>query len=331
MENISEEIFSRILDNSATEAEKEGFYHSLEKDPGQRGLYCQYKNLYTVSGIREDKFKNLQRDSFERFWEKANPPKKYTIGKTWYRYAAVLVLSLTLGYLIRYYLQTGSENQMFARMIEYTSEKGSVSTIHLEDGSSIWLSTGSRITIEKGPKGQLAAKLDGEAYFDLVPDPSRKFVVDLGYFKIEDIGTRFNVRAYSAEKKIYTTLLDGKVDLYKEGKNSILSMNPGEHMQYEKETSQISVSKEDTSIAIAWKDGKFVFIDKTLSEICRELENWYNVEIIIGNQTLANTRYTSVIKRTTTVNMVMKMLSLTDKINFKISERKEGRDIVYIY
>lgn len=330
MENISEEIFSRILNNSATEAEKKDFYQSLEEDPGQRDVYCQYKNLYTVSGIREDRFKDLQRDSFERFWEKANPQKKYSIGKNWYRYAAVLVLSLTLGYLVSYHFNR-NDRQMFARMIEYTSEKGSVSTIHLEDGSSIWLSTGSKITIEKGSKGQLSAKLNGEAYFDLVPDPSRKFTVDLGYFKIKDIGTRFNVRAYSAEKKIYTTLLEGKVDLYKEGKNSILSMKPGEHMQYEKETSQISVSKEDTSIAIAWKDGKFVFIDKTLSEICRELENWYNVEIIIGNQTLANTRYTSVIKRTTTVNMVMKMLSLTDKINFKINERKEGRDIVYIY
>ena len=111
----------------------------------------------------------------------------------------------------------------------------------------------------------------------------------------------------------------------------MLSMKPGEHMQFEKETNQISVSQEDPSLAIAWKDGKFVFIDKSLAEICKELENWYNVEIIIGNQTLANTKYTSVIKRTTTVNMVMKMLSLTDKINFKINERKEGRDIVYIY
>jgi ferric-dicitrate binding protein FerR (iron transport regulator) len=328
---MSEEIFSRILNNSATEAEKEDFYKSLEEDPGQRDLYCQYKNLYTVAGIREDRFKDLQHDSFERFWEKANPSKKFTIGKTWYRYAAVLVLSLTIGYLIRYYFHENNENQVFTRMITYTSEKGSVSTIHLEDGSTIWLSTDSKIKIEKGPKGQISAKLDGEAYFELMPDPSRKFIVDLGYFKVKDIGTKFNIRAYSTEKKIYTTLLEGEVDLYKQGENSMLSLKPGEHMQYEKESSQLSVSREDPSIAIAWKDGKFVFIDKTLSEICRELENWYNVEIIIGNQTLANTKYTSVIKRTTTVNMVMKMLSLTDKINYKINERKEGRDIVYIY
>ena len=93
----------------------------------------------------------------------------------------------------------------------------------------------------------------------------------------------------------------------------------------------MTVSRRDPSIATAWKDGKFVFIDKSLAEICRELENWYNVEIIIRDKSLANTKYTSVIKRTTTVNMVLKMLSLTDKINYKITDRKEAHDIVYVY
>jgi hypothetical protein len=100
---MSEEIFSRILNNSATDAEKEDFYKSLEEDTVQRGIYCQYKNLYAVSGIRQDRFKDLQHDSFERFWEKTNPEKKFTIGKIWYRYAAVLVISLTIGYLASYY------------------------------------------------------------------------------------------------------------------------------------------------------------------------------------------------------------------------------------
>ena len=198
-EMMSEEIFNRILNNSATDAERGDFFKSLEKDPQQQDIYCQYKNLYAISGIREDRYKDIQHESFEKFWVAANPTKKYTIGKIWYRYAAILILSLTVGYLLRYYFQ-GENNQVFARMIEYTSEKGSVSTIHLEDGSSIWLSTGSKITIEKGSKGQLTAKLNGEAYFDLIPDPSRKFTVDLGYFKIKDIGTKFNVRAYSTLK-----------------------------------------------------------------------------------------------------------------------------------
>ena len=102
-------------------------------------------------------------------------------------------------------------------------------------------------------------------------------------------------------------------------------------MQFDKQTNHMNVTKQDPSIAAAWKDGKFVFIHKSLAEICRELEAWYNVRIEINNKSLANTRYTSVIKRTTTVKLVLEMLSLTDKIHYKITDRKEGKDLVYIF
>jgi ferric-dicitrate binding protein FerR (iron transport regulator) len=177
----------------------------------------------------------------------------------------------------------------------------------------------------------MSAQLNGEAYFDLVRNPSRKFTVDLGYFKVKDIGTKFNIRAYSAESGVYAMLVDGQIDLHKSEGETLLSMKPGEYMQFDKQTNSITVSQQDPTIVTAWKDGKFVFIDNSLAEICRRLENWYNVQIIIQNKKLANTKYTSVIKRTTTVNMVLKMLSLTDKINYKITDRKEGRDTVYIY
>jgi len=331
MERMSEEIFSKILFNSATEGEKSSFYKLLEEDIALRDLFYQYKNLYTVSNFNPDKNIQIQQGSFERFWKRVRPAKAYRMTELWYRYAAVFIIALSLGYLMRYLVPVKEEVKVLAQHIEYTSEKGSVSTIHLEDGSAIWLSSASKLTLDKNSMGEMSAKLNGEAYFDMIPDTARKFTVDLGYFKVKDIGTKFNIRAYSFEPTVFATLVDGKIDLYKSEDKSIMSMIPGDYMNYNKQTNRYDVSQRDPSIATAWKDGKFVFINKTLSEICLELENWYNVEIIIRNQSLAKSRYTSVIKRTTTVKMVMKMLALTDKINYKIDERKEVRDIVYIY
>lgn len=328
---MSEEILSKILNNSATEAEKSSFYKSLETDSDQREFYYQYKNLYAVSECIVNKRIHIQEKSFERFWSRVNPGKPYKMFEFWYRYAAVFIIALSLGFMVQYLVSVNKEVPVLTQKIEYTSEKGSVSTIHLEDGSAIWLSSGSKITIVKNSLGEMSAKLNGEAYFDLIPDSARKFTLDLEYFKIKDIGTKFNIRAYRDEAGVYVTLVDGVIDLYKCKEKSLLLMKPGEYMQFDKQTNSIAVSQQDPSIATAWKDGKFVFIDKTLSEICHELENWYNVQIIIQNKSLANTKYTSVIKRTTTVNMVLKMISLTDKINYKITDRKEARDIVYIY
>ena len=327
---MSDEIFIKILNNSATEAEKGSFYISLEEDTALCDRYYQYKNVYAVSNIDNPKNSEMQKESFERFWNRINPVEEFRLFKLWYRYAAVFVIALTLGSLFGYLIFENSKYQVFERQIEYTSEKGSVSTIHLEDGSNIWLSSASKIILRKNSKGEMSAKLDGEAFFDLVPDPSRKLTVDLEIIKVKDIGTKFNIRAYSTESGIFTTLVNGQVDLFDSREKSLLSMKPGEYLQFNKQTNQMAISMRDPTIATAWIDGKFVFIDRSLTEICHELENWYNVEIIIKNQSLANTRYTSVIKRTTSVNMVLKMLSLTDRINYKITERKEGKDIITI-
>ena len=327
---MSDEIFIKILTDSASEAERSSFYLSLEEDSSLSDKYYQFKNIYAVSGIDNPKNSNQQKESFERFWNRINPVEEFRIFKLWHRYAAVFVIALTLGSLFGYLIFENSSYQVFGRQIEYSSEKGSVSTIHLEDGSDIWLSSASKIIFSKNSKGEISAKLDGEAFFDLVPDPTRKLTVDLGKIKVKDIGTKFNIRAYSTESLIYTTLVNGQVELFDSSEKSLISMKPGEYLLFNKQNSQMAISMRDPSIATAWIDGKFVFIDRSLTEICHELENWYNVEIIIKNQSLAGTRYTSVIKRTTTVNMVLKMLSLTDKINYKITERKEGRDVVII-
>lgn len=327
---MSDEIFIKILNDTATQAEKNSFYLLLEEDFNQRESFYCFKNLHTLSTIPTTR-SIPENASFKKFWSRVNPDNAGGIIGLWYRYAAIFLIALSLGILLQYLSPANKNKPILSQTIEYTSEKGSVSTIHLEDGSAIWLSSASKIVINKNQSGEITAKLDGEAYFDLIPNPTRKLTVDLGYFKIKDIGTKFNVRTYGTEGGVYTTLVDGQIDFYDNDLNLMLSMKPGGYMHFNKQTNRMDVSQRDATIATAWKDGKFVFIDKSLEEICHELENWYNVEIIIKNKSLAHTRYTSVIKRTTNVNMVLKMLSLTDKINYQITDRREARDIVTIF
>ena len=328
---MSEEIFIRILNNSATEAEKSSFFQSMEEDSDQRELYQQCKNLYVSSSLRPEMHDSIQKESFERFWNRAHPGKQQKVLNLWYRYAAIVLITLSTSFLIQYLVSNKQHGNEIVQQIEYSSEKGSVSKVLMEDGSAIWLSSASKVKIQKTANGEMMARMSGEAYFDLIPDSKRKFTVDMGSFRIKDIGTQFNIRAYNNEPGVYTSLVDGKIEFLSKSDQNVLTMKPGEYMQYNKQSMKMTVSEQDPTIATAWKDGKFVFIDKTLSEICHELENWYNVKIVIENKTLAATKYTSVIKRTTTIKLVLQMLSLTDKINYSITDKKEGSDIVLIY
>lgn len=247
----------------------------------------------------------------------------------WMRYAAIFIVALSLGFMADFLLNRETISSI-SQHIEYSSEKGSVSKIHLEDGSTIWLSSGTKLKLDKNDSGETTARLDGEAYFDLVTDPDRKFTVDLGQFKVRDIGTIFNIRAYESEQTILTTLVGGRIDLIKNSGESFLTVKPGELVSYNKSNRNIVVNQLDPSIVTAWTEGKFVFIDQPLSEICKELENWYNIEIQIADPKLANNRYTSVVKRSTTVQMVLKILALTDQISYEITDKKEGKDIIKI-
>jgi len=328
---MSEELFVKIINGSATSTEREEFYRELAVNDELKEAFFHFKTIYAITASTRISSSDHTIASFERIWNHLNPEKRLSISELWYRYAAIFVVALALGFLVQYMATREREIPVITQQIEYSAEKGAVSTIHLEDGSSIWLSSGSRIVLIKKSTGEMRAELNGEAYFDMVPDPRRNFVVDLGFFKVRDIGTKFDIRAYKEEQVINVALAEGQVDFCQSGSATILSLKPGEYMQYNKQSNHMAVSKQDPSIATAWKEGKFVFIHKTLGEICHELESWYNVEIVISDKALANTRYTSVIKRTTTVKLVLNMLSLTDKINYKITDRKEDKDFVYIY
>lgn len=328
---MSEEIFIRILNDSTTEVEKSNFYHELEGNSMMRETFLQYKTLYTISTCQDTNRIKNSNGRFESIWNHLNPDKKLSIINLWYRYAAIVVVTLAISFIVQYLIHNNKSGSEIVEQVEYTSEKGSVSTIHLEDGSAIWLSSASKIRIQKRANGEMSAQMHGEAYFDLVPDRKRKFSIDMGSFKVKDIGTKFNIRSYGDEAGIYTSLQDGKIEFLTMSDQSLLIMKTGEYMTFDKQSREMTVSAQDPTIASAWKDGKFVFIDKTLTEICHDLENWYNVKIVIENKALADTRYTSVIKRTTTIKLVLQMLALTDKINYKITDIKEGNDVVLIY
>ncbi|MFY9152829.1 MAG: FecR domain-containing protein [Prolixibacteraceae bacterium] len=326
---MPEIIFRKILQNTATEAEKVDFFRMIENNPEKWEEYLHYKNLYVLSHLNPEDYKQKKNDNFERFWNEVQPLRVKKVLNVWMRYAAIFILASVFGYLANYTLNQ-NKLQGSEQHLSYSSEKGSISIIHLEDGSAIWLSSGTSLSLDKNKEGETTASLNGEAYFDLIPNPDRKFLVDLGQFKVRDIGTRFNIRAYQSEPQISTSLVEGKIEMMNNSEKSFLTVKPGEFVDYDKTTNKISVTQQDPSITTAWKEGKFVFIDKPLSEICNELENWYNIEIQIQDQKLANTRYTSVVKRSTTVQMVLKILAVTDQIHYEITEKKEGKDIIKI-
>src|SRR5690606_20231715 len=96
--------------------------------------------------------------------------------------------------------------------------------------------------------------------------------------EIEVLGTHFNINAYDNEESINTTLLEGAVRI-KNNKQRIV-LTPGQQAQVSGRQAIKVVDDVDVDKVMAWKNGVFNFNDASLQEVMRQLERWYDIEVV---------------------------------------------------
>jgi len=320
----------RILSGKATKEEKTNFYSHLEHDPEAEREYLSLKELWIVSGLNSNPTsEQYKAESFKKFWEKtqSRPVAKIRrFPREIFRYAAMLVVALATGFFLNYLIPR-SGTVPFIK--EFRSGKGSMSTVVLEDGSRIWLNANTTISL-KEEKGKTEALLSGEAYFEIVHNEAREFIVDLGKIKVRDRGTAFNISAYPDDPICRTTLIEGKVELLDQQDHLLEKLDIAQTFRFENETNRYRIENIDPELVIGWKENKFVFIDKSLKDICQELEKWYGVKFVIEQRSLEQEVFSSVIRRSTTISQVLEMLRVTTGITYQIEEKKDETAIIYV-
>ncbi|MFR9165109.1 MAG: FecR family protein [Dysgonomonas sp.] len=188
------------------------------------------------------------------------------------RIAAVLIPLFIIagGYL--YYQSTRSN------LIEIQVAYGEEKHLFLPDSSEIWINAGSTVKYPKEFKGdKRTVQLDGEAYFSVKKDASKPFIVNTEMLSVAVLGTKFNVKAYTNDEKITTTLTSGKVEVKSEAQSRIL--RPNEQLSFDKKTSAINISEIPSNETDAWKSGQLIFTDASLSDVLQTLERHFNITI----------------------------------------------------
>ncbi|WP_316814682.1 FecR family protein [Pedobacter nyackensis] len=195
--------------------------------------------------------------------------------------------------------------------------KGGQYQINLPDGTKVWLNAASSL---KYPV-QFAAKerrveLKGEGYFEVSSDKERPFKVIANKQETEVLGTHFNINAYADEHSIKTTLLEGKVKVSQHNQSVILK--PGQQSTLKQD--KFDVGTADLDLAVAWKNGYFMFKNASLQALLLELSRWYDVEVKYEGDIPA-TLFTGKVHRNTTLAQALELLSFSE-INFKIEGKK---------
>jgi ferric-dicitrate binding protein FerR (iron transport regulator) len=223
------------------------------------------------------------------------------------------------------------------------TKRGSKSKIQLPDGTQVWLNSDSKITYNV--QGVLReVHLSGEAFFDVARDETRPFVIHTNAIDVKVLGTVFNVRSYADEKNTETSLIHGSVEVTVRGNDKKFILEPNDKLIVQNNEMQlvstkqegiktelkqpavsygkINYQKNDSSvIETLWVKDKLAFDGEALEDIALKIERWYDVEVIISNESLKKEPYTATFENFTLLE-VMEALQLTGKFKYKINKKE---------
>lgn len=241
------------------------------------------------------------------------------------RCAAVASL-LVVGSLCVYYFMGRQATFEEPHMVTCCVPKGHVSTITLADGTKITVNAGSVIRYPDKMVGSTRdVYLSGEALFDVTHDANHPFTVHANGINIEDLGTRFNIRAYDT-LSVTTTLIEGSAQVYRSASEPAVELSPNEQAVYTRADHKIRVNQVDAADYTLWTEGEMSFDQCSLGEILQSLERKFNVIIKPDKHLNLDSLYTLYIYKDESIDDVMRLLTRMGDYSY----RKSGNTILLI-
>jgi transmembrane sensor len=185
-------------------------------------------------------------------------------------------LAITIGLAIQYY-------QVWRFDVVATGHQ--VAATSLSDGSQVILAPGTAIRTDFTGDVRHVELGRGEAYFDVVHDPQKPFVIDAGSGQVRVLGTAFSVMRNSDTGEV--VVQRGRVRVEAGGKQ--VDLTPGQHVTFTSDD-EGAVTSVDVAEAMSWTEGRLVFHDRPLGEVLKAAGPYYQGRIIVMNAEVANRR-----------------------------------------
>ena len=268
-----------------------------------------------------------------------------------YKFAASVLLLLALGTISIIALRNHNKLSR-EEFFEAVAPKGSRSVVTLLDGSIVWLNSGTtlRCMADFGQSSRNVI-LDGEAFFSVAENKEMPFRVKASDIWITAIGTSFNVKAYSDENIIETTLETGEIRIDNVNNDGRISttesviLKPNQKAVFMKNSGNLSLSgrnqestvkrKEaiakikpvqiridslvDTKLTTSWKDSRWIFKSERLSKLVPILERRYDVTITFMDSVLIDYKFTGTLEEES-LKQVLNALTLAAPIKYEVSQ-----------
>lgn len=326
-QNAPWHLFFKCFKNQASSEEIDEVNRWLQKDPENLKMLEELYRVYSVSTripqpLRPDT-RVAWRKVSQKISSRSNSVKslfnrfKYAVAS-----AAIIVISLTI------YGITGllKNNQLDLRYTEITTLPGQKTSVMLPDSSLVWLNSASTLRYNRGFNSkERKVSLNGEAFFEVRKDKSRKFRVETGSLCVDVYGTSFNIKNYMSDPVQEVTVAEGIVGISGYSRE-IRRLTKGEQALLNKDSGKISFIREDPDLVTAWKNNELIFRNTPVEEVIKYLERWYGVNIKIDGIMKDKYNYTFKVK-TESFREMLEMMKIMTPLDYEIS----GKDVTIRY
>lgn len=321
MKELNDNTLKNFLTGECSEkelSEINAFVHESEENSRQ---FFRMEQLYYLgkndTPVTQEQIDRAEKKLFKRIeQEEAQRSRKLFINK-WRKYAAaVAVALLAVGGLGYWFNSTDS----YPDIIVESVTDGIIKEITLPDGTKVWLNNDAMIKYTDKLAGkERNVYIDGEAYFEVVKDPQKPFIVQSDAMQVRVLGTTFNFKNDKTSRVAETTLIEGEVEVKGNNNEGMIILTPGQRAELNKYTGQLTVKQVNARLDAVWRNDLIPFEQADLFTIIQTLERFYHVKIILSPDVRTGVTYSGVLKKKNTIESVLNSLKNAIPIDYKIA------------
>ncbi|MBE9467878.1 MAG: FecR family protein [Bacteroidetes bacterium] len=323
--NINWNFIAKYLSDETSETDNEVFEMWL-KDEDNMKIFNNIKTSWKLM----DKSQRMKDINTENAWDKLHAKidideedlsikPNFSI-KKFMRYAALFIILIGFSFS-GYLLYNSPLNPILYNSIEAANNELNKKVI-LPDGSSVYLYADSRINFPKEfSKNNRKVQLTGEAFFEIVKNTKKPFIVSAKNARVKVLGTSFSVNANLPNKKVEVFVKTGKVKFYKKNNEQAnVILKPGNLGIFS--NNEISKKQNNNINYLSWKTNDLIFKNNKLEDVISEINKTYNVEILCETSVIRNLRMTSTFSNQP-IDNVLEVICSTFDLNYMIKDTKE--------
>lgn len=335
-EKFSPVLIERLRDQLPV---KEAILSEAEEEEGEMKMRQMWERVATKlnmdqSLLPEEEYRFTDVDYRRAYETESMFLRSKSLLRVVYRYTAIAAMIMLLVGLGYFFSSKNDANRTLeisrGTMIAYESTTSAgLKKVHLPDGTQVELNRESSLKLSNTfGKKRREVEMKGQIFFDVSKDASKPFVINASGINVTVRGTSFEVVSYDEIPEREITVCTGRVEVRNSRNGQLLAtLTKGMQLIFTPGTTGVSeINMVDADGVTAWRDGKLILHNASLSELRLRLRQYFGKSLVIeGGALKTDLRFSSSFnyEEATLNNVMMRLCAL-----FNVRSRIDGNRII---